>query len=139
MVEAKLYIEGGGSKSKALGISFRQGWRRFFEAAEVHNIKIVHGGGREQTFRKFKRATEELSYGIVPMLLVDSESAVDEGTSAWEHLKKMTPGIVPNTRRVIKPSLWFNAWKPGFSPIRTHCSLFSVHNLTEMLSSNGHI
>lgn len=88
MVEAKLYIEGGGSKSKALGISFRQGWRRFFEAAEVHNIKIVHGGGREQTFRKFKRATEELSYGIVPMLLVDSESAVDEGTSAWEHLKK---------------------------------------------------
>lgn len=88
MVEAKLYIEGGESKSKALGISFRQGWRKFFEAAEVHNIKIVHGGGREQTFRKFKRATEKPSSGTIPMLLVDSESSVDEGNSAWKHLKK---------------------------------------------------
>lgn len=88
MVGAKLYIEGGGSKSKALGISFRQGWRKFFEAAEVHNIKIVHGGGREQTFRKFKKATEEVSSGMLPMLLVDSESPVDEGSSVWKHLLK---------------------------------------------------
>ena len=87
MVEAKLYIEGGGSKSKALGISFRQGWRKFFEAAEVHNIKIVHGGGREQTFRKFKKATEKPSSGVTHMLLVDSESSVDEGNSAWKHLE----------------------------------------------------
>lgn len=88
MVEAKLYIEGGGSKSKALGISFRQGWRKFLEAAEVHNVKIVHGGGREQTFRKFKKAAEELPSGIVPLLLVDSEASVDERNSAWKHLEK---------------------------------------------------
>ena len=89
MVSAKLYIEGGGDRSKSRATRFRQGWKRFFEKTGVGaRIKIVRGGGRDQTYDRFVTAISEPSTGDLPILLVDSESAVQDGHSVWQHLKE---------------------------------------------------
>ena len=86
MVTAKLYIEGGGEE-KYLRISFREGWKEFFEKAGVGGkTKIVRGGGREQTYKRFSTAVLNTIPGTVPFLLVDSEDAVALGRSTWHHL-----------------------------------------------------
>ena len=88
-MSAKLYIEGGGDGSKGQAARFRQGWNRFFEKAGVGaRVKIVRGGGRDQTFGRFVTAVSEPSTGGLPILLVDSESAVQDGHSVWQHLKE---------------------------------------------------
>ena len=84
---AKLYIEGGGD-AKSLKARFREGWNRFFEKAGVaRRVKIVRGGGRKQTFDRFVTAVSEPSPGDLPILLVDSESAVQPEHSVWKHLR----------------------------------------------------
>lgn len=86
---AKLYIEGGGDRSKSQAARFREGWNRFFEKAGVDGrVKIVRGGGRNQTFDRFVTAASAPSPGDLPILLLDSESAVGDGHSVWEHLKE---------------------------------------------------
>lgn len=86
MVTAKLYIEGGG-EDKFLRISFREGWKEFFEKAGVGNkTDIVRGGGREQTYKLFSAAVSNFVPGTIPFLLVDSEGPVTPGLSTWRHL-----------------------------------------------------
>ena len=87
LVTAKLYIEGGGD-AKSLKARFRQGWNRFFERAGVgRRVKIVRGGGRRQAFDRFVTAVSEPSPSELPILLVDSESAVQPEHSVWKHLR----------------------------------------------------
>ena len=84
---AKLYIEGGGD-AKSLKARFREGWNRFFQMAGVaKRVKIVRGGGRKQTFDRFVTAVSEPSPSDLPILLVDSESAVQPEHSVWKHLR----------------------------------------------------
>ena len=85
---AKLYIEGGGNRSKSQQARFREGWNRFFEKAGVGGrVKVVRGGGRRQTFDRFVTAVSEPSPSDLPILLVDSESALQPEHSVWKHLR----------------------------------------------------
>jgi len=91
-VRVNIYIEGGG-KGEVLDTPFRRGWSEFFRAAGLTGRmpRIVRGGGREQTFDKFRQAVENARSGRgqpgeLPLLLVDSEGAVREGHSTWDHL-----------------------------------------------------
>jgi hypothetical protein len=87
-VRVKLYVEGGGRGQ--LGDSlFREGWRRFFEAAGLgHRMpRVVRGQGRNQTYQDFATAVLNARPGELPLLLVDSEDPVDAAHSAWQHLK----------------------------------------------------
>ena len=86
---AKLYIEGGGDRSKSQAARFREGWNRFFEKAGVGaRVSIVRGGSRTQTFKRFSAAVSQPRPRTIPILLVDSESAVRTGHSVWRHLKE---------------------------------------------------
>ena len=55
VVTMTVYIEGGGD-GRSLRARFREGWRRFLQSAGADRVKIVRGGGREQTFRRFAAA-----------------------------------------------------------------------------------
>ena len=48
---------------------------------------IVRGGSREQTFKLFWEAISQGRKDVLPVLLVDSEEAVDEGHTVWRHLE----------------------------------------------------
>ena len=86
MVTAKLYIEGGG-EGRELEIRFRKGWQTFFDAAGVGGqTKVVRGGGRQQTFKRFTSAVRDHRGDTLPLLLVDSEGPVQPGHSPWQHL-----------------------------------------------------
>lgn len=81
-----LYVEGGGD-GRSLRARFREGWSGFFESAGLHGrVKIVRGGGREQTFDRFVAAVTSGGVGASVLLLVDSEGPVAPGATAWEHL-----------------------------------------------------
>jgi hypothetical protein len=87
-VTAKIYIEGGGD-GEALHTLFREGWRRFFEAAGLAGQmpRVVPGKGRVQTFDLFLTALGNPRPGELPLLLVDSEGPVAAGHTVWQHLK----------------------------------------------------
>ena len=50
------------------------------------SVKIVRGGGREQTFNRFASAVASGRAGAPVLLLVDSEDPVAPGSSVWQHL-----------------------------------------------------
>ena len=86
MVTATLYVEGGGD-GRSLRARFREGWSGFFGSAGLGGrVKIVRGGGREQTFNRFAAAVVSGGAGKPVLLLVDSEGPVAPGSSAWQHL-----------------------------------------------------
>jgi uncharacterized protein DUF4276 len=87
-VSVKLYIEGGGD-GQHLDPQFRQGWSQFFQAAGLvgRMPRIVRGGGRYQTFDMFRTAVRQAQPGVLPLLLVDSETPVATGHTVWQHLK----------------------------------------------------
>jgi Domain of unknown function (DUF4276) len=87
-VSVKLYVEGGGD-GQLLDTLFRQGWKQFFEAAGLAGKMpgVVRGQGRTQTLDLFATAVVHPRGGTLPMLLVDSEEAVEEGHSVWQHLE----------------------------------------------------
>ena len=83
---ATLYIEGGGEREE-LRRRFRTGWQTFFKAAGVGGrAKIVRGGSRLATFKRFRSAVRDGRQNELPLLLVDSEGAVQSGHSPWQHL-----------------------------------------------------
>ena len=49
--------------------------------------RIVRGGGRDETFRKFRIRFNQSLPGEFPLLLVDSETPVRSGHSARRHLE----------------------------------------------------
>ena len=80
-----VYVEGGGD-GRSLRARFREGWRQFLQSAGVGRVKIVRGGGREQTFRRFAAAVTDAGRRAAVLLLVDSEGPVAEGRTVWKHL-----------------------------------------------------
>jgi len=48
---------------------------------------IVRGQGRTRTFDLFVTAVKNPRPGVLPLLLVDSEGALAEGSTVWQHLK----------------------------------------------------
>ena len=83
---ATLYIEGGGDGRSLLG-PFREGWREFLRSAGVDGrVKVVRGGGREQTYRRFVTAAASAGSSSTALLLVDSEDPVAAGHTVWQHL-----------------------------------------------------
>ena len=85
-MKATLYVEGGGD-GRSLHSRFREGWREFLRSAGVDGrVKIVRGGGRERTYRRFATAAASAGSGAVALLLVDSEDPVAAGHTIWRHL-----------------------------------------------------
>ena len=87
-MSAVLYIEGGGDRDENLARLFRRAWTKFFERAGLQGRmpRVVRGGGRGRTFDLFRTAVGNPRPGRIPLLLVDSETGVAAGQSAWQHL-----------------------------------------------------
>ena len=67
---------------------FLKGWRMFFDAAGVGSrTKIVRGGSRNETFKRFTSAVRGCPADMLPLLLVDSEGPVQARHSPWQHLR----------------------------------------------------
>jgi hypothetical protein len=85
----RIYAEGGG-EGEYLDSLFRRGWKLFFESAGLQGRlpRVVRGKGRRRTFELFSTAVANPKRGELPLLLVDSEGALQSGRSAWEHLEE---------------------------------------------------
>lgn len=88
MVKVKIYAEGGGN-GELLHTLFRKAWADFFRTAgfEGRMPSVVRGKGRQQAYNLFKTAVQNSESNVLPLLLVDSEDAVDPNHTVWEHLK----------------------------------------------------
>lgn len=88
MVNAKLYVEGGGD-SKDLHVRCREGFRRLFERCglEGRMPRIVACGGRGATRDDFATAHVRSGAGDFVAMLVDSETPVADIDCPWDHLK----------------------------------------------------
>ena len=76
MVSVKLYVEGGGDAQESRE-AFRRGWIGFLRRAGLTGRmpQVIPGGGREQTFDKFRTAVQHRRAEEILILLVDSEGA----------------------------------------------------------------
>jgi hypothetical protein len=86
----KLYVEGGARDSALERSLCRQAFSRFFSADPRLNGKLprtVPCGGRKAAYDAFLTEVRNPTPGVLPLLLVDSESGVASGTTVWEHLK----------------------------------------------------
>jgi hypothetical protein len=85
-VSATIFFEGGGA-TEATQSKCREGLSRYCAKLKPPSgrLRIVVGGGREQTFDKFKTAALNSRAGEVSVLLVDSEGPVT-ANSPVEHL-----------------------------------------------------
>ena len=93
---ATLYIEGGGDR-KDLRMRFLKGWRMFFDAAGVGGrAKVVRGGSRNETFKRFTSAVRGRRADTLPLLLVDSEGPVQARHTPWQHLQARDGWQKPN-------------------------------------------
>ena len=88
-MSAVVYIEGGGDRNEDLERLFRRSWTKFFEAAGLRGRlpKVVRGGSRSRTIDLFLKAIANPDPARVPLLLVDSEEPVQEGSLVWQHLR----------------------------------------------------
>ncbi len=86
-MSATIFFEGGGEKG-ATQSKLREGLSKYCAKLRPSSsrLRIVAGGGREQTFDKFRRAAEGGHDGELAVLLVDSEGPVTANTPA-EHLR----------------------------------------------------
>lgn len=83
----KIFVEGGGN-SNFLRTQCRRGFSEFFCKAglEGRMPSIVACGGRSNAYDDFCTAVDVATDSDFPVLLVDSETAV-EGAEPWPHLK----------------------------------------------------
>ncbi len=86
-MKVKLYIEGGG-ESRSLHINCREGFRKLLERAgfadRMPSTRAC--GSRNDAYDDFKTALSAAGPDQYPVLLVDSESPVEQPTS-WQHLQ----------------------------------------------------
>lgn len=87
-MNVKLYVEGGGEPAMLDG-QCRAGFRKFLEAAGLKGKmpRIVACGSRNDAFKLFEIAVRIRKGDELPLLLVDSEDAVDPRAGIWEHLQ----------------------------------------------------
>lgn len=88
-MSAIIYIEGGGDHNENLATQFRRSWKKFFEAADLQgNLpRVVRGGSRDDTFKRFASAVRHPEPKRLPLLLVDSEDAINAEQSVWSFLQ----------------------------------------------------
>jgi len=88
-VVAKIYVEGAAQNSYRARTLCRQSFTKFFSKAGLEGKlpRIVPCGGRKRTYDNFKTAMKTRQADELPLLLVDSETAVKTGKTVWEHLK----------------------------------------------------
>ena len=88
MTNIKLYVEGGGN-SREQHARCREGFRKLLEKAGFlgRMPRIIAGGGRRNTFDQFRTAIHNAKQNEYPILLVDSEDAINGNMTSWEHLK----------------------------------------------------
>jgi surfactin synthase thioesterase subunit len=86
-VSVKVYVEGGGKQNHALATQCRHGFAQFFEKAGLKPpmLRIVAGGSRQETYKKFRTAQEDLTSGEMAVLLVDSEGSVSGQVAEDQH------------------------------------------------------
>ena len=86
----KLFVEGS-SRDSALERSLcRKAFSQFFaaDARLKGNLpRTVPCGGRKAAYDAFVTAVRNPTAGVLPLLLVDSETAVAPGHGVWQHLK----------------------------------------------------
>lgn len=82
-----IFFEGGGD-TESTQAKCREGLSKYCAKVkpQASRLRIVVGGGREQTFDKFRRASGGSRAGDVAVLLVDSERPVTANTPV-EHLR----------------------------------------------------
>lgn len=97
-MSAIIYIEGGGDHNEKLATQFRRSWKKFFQAANLQgNLpRVVRGGSRDDTFKRFASAVRKPNPKRIPLLLVDSEDAIATGQSVWSHLQTRDEWIKPH-------------------------------------------
>ena len=117
MVGPVIFIEGGGD-GQLHERTFRKAWSEFFRSAGLSGRMpaIVRGGGRKQTYEKFAHAVRTPKARRLPVLLVDSEERVQEGTTVWQHLQNRDCWLQPQGARddqaflmVVAMETWFLA------------------------------
>jgi hypothetical protein len=88
-VVAKIYVEGAAQNSDSDRTHCRKAFKEFFSAAGLEGKlpQTVPCGGRQRAYDAFVNAVKNPQPGSLPLLLVDSETAVQEGRTAWEHLR----------------------------------------------------
>ena len=86
---AKIYIEGAAQDSDAARTLCRKAFKVFFAAAGLEGKlpRAVPCGGRQKAYDNFATAVKNPQLGSLPLLLVDSETAMQKGATVWEHLK----------------------------------------------------
>ncbi len=89
MVNARIYIEGGGD-SKELHTRCREGFRRLLEALGLscRMPRLVACGGRSATFDDFKTAHNIAANEAYVAMFIDSEDPIAEIEETWAHLKQ---------------------------------------------------
>ena len=87
MVAVKLYVEGAG-KTDLQRSQCRQAFGTFFETAGLagRRPRTVPCGGRNSAYEAFVTAVKIGKHGQLPLLLVDSEDAVNPNHTVWQHL-----------------------------------------------------
>ena len=86
---AKIYVEGAARNSNSDRTHCRDCFRKFFTRAGLEGElpRTVPCGGRQRAYEAFVTAVRNPEPGCLPLLLVDSETAVQKGGTVWEHLK----------------------------------------------------
>ena len=116
-MSAQIFIEGGGD-GQLYERNFRKAWSEFFRSAGLSGRMpaIVRGGSRNQTYDKFTHAVRTPKARKLPVLLVDSEEGVGDGSTAWEHLRNRDCWLQPQGARndqaflmVVAMETWFLA------------------------------
>ena len=87
MVAVRLYVEGGGD-AKSLRSACRKGFKEFFHKAGLTGSmpRVIACGSRKSAYDDFCTASGQTN--VCALLLVDSEEAVADGDSPWDHLRK---------------------------------------------------
>jgi len=88
-VVAKIYVEGAAQNSDFDRTHCRRSFKTFFAKAGLEGKlpQVVPCGGRQRAYDAFVTAVRNPQPDGLPLLLVDSETAVQRGRTVWEHLK----------------------------------------------------
>ena len=86
MVEARIFLEGGGGKE--LNTRCREGFNKLLKNCgfESRMPKLIASGGRNSTYDDFTSAQNGASSQDYIAMLVDSEDPVEDVNSPWAHL-----------------------------------------------------
>ena len=87
---AKIYVEGAAQNSYLHRTHCRKSFQEFFThtaGLEGKLPRIVPCGGRQRAYDAFVTAARNPQSDGLPLLLVDSETAVQKGMTVWAHIK----------------------------------------------------